>query len=119
MKKLDGVTACEVSWGRRVAEVQFAPRSTASVAELRRLIRFAHLMPKEAKLTVEGTLQEEKGERSLLLESGESFRLQADKLPGAPGDRLEVRGTLAADPARGNPAGEKLVLEVEGAKAVK
>jgi hypothetical protein len=90
------------------------------VSELRRLIRFAHLLPKEAQVVAQGTLLEEKGERLLLLESGERFKLQSDKpMPGAPGDRLEVRGTLAPDPARGNPGGDLLALAVTEAKAAK
>ncbi len=119
VKKLDGVASCEVSWGRRVAEVRFAPRSTATVGELRRLIRFAHLLPKEAQVVAQGTLLVEGDARTLLLESGERFRLAtATPLPAPAGARLEVHGVLAADPARGNPKDEVLLLEVLEAKGL-
>jgi hypothetical protein len=118
LKKLDGVASCEVSWGRRVAEVRFSPGSTATVGALRRLIRFAHLLPREAQVVAQGVLREEQGVRALLLESGEVFRLQGEKVPGAAGQRVEVRGTLSSDPVRANPAGDVLVLEVAEAKAL-
>ncbi len=57
VQKLDGVESVEVSLNEGRVRVQFAPKTSVTIAELRRTIRNQGFTPREAKLTVSAQIE--------------------------------------------------------------
>jgi hypothetical protein len=77
LRELDGADALATSWNRRLVTATFRADSRATLRQLRGIVRAQHFLPREAEVTLAGTLAWRQGELVVDVSgSGESFVIQ-------------------------------------------
>jgi hypothetical protein len=138
VRVLDGVDTLETSWNRRRLTARFRAGSRATLEEIRTIIRARHFVPKDAQVTVRGTLapstqepqtsqpqtpdpegrESETHDEVRVSGSGVSYRLEsgstqiASQLKSARGHAVVIRGRVPA-PVPGASAEDPLLILVE------
>jgi cation transport ATPase len=142
VRVLDGVEALETSWNRRRLTARFRIGSRATLEEIRNIIRARHFVPREAQVTVRGTLapsvqgpessrsptptptsdprnQKPEAQEIRLSGSGVAYQLEtggsaqiASRLQSARGHAVVIRGRVPA-PVAGAGAEDPLLILVE------
>ena len=114
LSKVDGVQSVTVSLEKAAADIQLRPGNRVTLAQLRQIIRNNGFVPKEANVTVIGTLVERGGKPALdVAHLGTVWMLVADTkqrdaygtavkmLAVSPPASVEVVGTLPASVGSG------------------
>jgi copper chaperone CopZ len=114
LTKVDGVQSVTVSLEKAAADIQLRPGNRVTLAQLRQIIRDNGFVPKEANVTVIGTLVERGGKPALdVANLGMVWMLAADAkqrdayaaavrmLAVLPPGSVEVVGTLPASTGSG------------------
>ncbi len=92
--KIEGVRSVKVSLKEGVATIQFAPANRVTLARIREAIRSNGFTPREAELTVAGSLASRGDTLTLAVpETGDVFALE--DAPGAVGTVAELRRRAA------------------------
>lgn len=109
LKKLQGATNVTVSLNKGEAVVQFTPRNSVGIADVRKVVSRNGFTPREARVIAEGALS--KGRAELLLTLGGDRRYALTESPDAPdkwaalqkvalNQRLRVTGVVPAKTAK-------------------
>jgi copper chaperone CopZ len=98
MKRMDGVQSAVLDLNKGEASLMFTGQHTTSLQQIQKSIIDGGFSPKEARIKVRGTLQQEGGAWQLITESGDLFLLEeadANFLASNNGQKIIVEGTVA------------------------